>query len=249
MPVSVALLAFVLILLFQNMSLVEFASLNISKVDENARRDQARELLGAYYRGSTAQKFEGQAHLNYLVFKQIDQSLKGRWKSYVPSVAQTIISESRKAEFDPVFILAVIQTESSFNPEARGTSGEIGLMQILPSTGAWIAKKYNIPWRGEKTLRDPIMNVKLGIRYFEHLRSEFGGTAYHYLPAYNMGPTNMRRIDRKIGSVDANGKIQKREYAMRVMKNYFLIYDYMAVQHKDIERFVVAEDSSHQQLQ
>lgn len=244
MPLILSFTTFVLILAFQNMSLVEFASLNIAKVDEDARRDQARELLGAYYKGSVVQKLEGQPHLNYLVYKKIEQSFKQRWKSYVPAVAQTIISESRKHEFDPVFILAVIQTESSFKPDARGSSGEIGLMQILPRTGEWIAKKYRLPWKGKKTLYDPVMNVRIGIQYFAHLRSEFGRMAYHYLPAYNMGPANVRKIDRKYGSFDSKGRVQKRQYAMRVMKNYFDIYERMAMQHKEIEHLVSANDAN-----
>lgn len=249
MPLVLGLSTLILILAFQNMSLVEFASLNIAKVDEDARRDQARELLGAYYRGSVAQKLEGHQHLNYLVYKKIDQSFKPRWKAYVPAVAQAIISESQKHEFDPVFILAVIQTESSFNPEARGTSGEIGLMQILPRTGEWVAKKYKLPWKGAKTLQDPVMNVRLGIQYFAHLRSEFGRMAYHYLPAYNMGPSNMRKIDRKLGSFDEKGRVQKREYAMRVMKNYFHIYEHLASLNKEIEQFASADDSVNQSVQ
>ncbi len=239
----------VLMLAFQNMSLVEFANLNISHVDEGARREQARELLGAYYHGSAAQKLEGNRYLNYLVYKKIAESFKGSWKAHAPAVAQVIISESRNHEFDPVFILAIIQTESSFNPTARGSSGEVGLMQILPKTGEWIAKKYRLPWNGDITLYDPVMNVRIGVQYIAHLRSEFDRTAYHYLPAYNMGPTNMRRIERKLGSFDANGRIQKREYAMRVMKNYFHIYQYMVALQEDLEKFASAENTVHQSVQ
>ena len=95
--------------------------------------------------------------------------------------------------------------------------------------------KYKEPWRGNRSLYDPITNIRLGIRYFAHLRSEFDGTAYHYLPAYNMGPANMRRIERKIGSLDGNGKVMKREYAMRVIKNYSQIYKEMALKQKETE--------------
>ena len=240
-PVAIgSLVLLVLIFLFQNMTLVEFASLNIAKVDEGSRRDQARELLGAYYRGSSAQKLEGQQYMNYLVFKKIDQALRAKWKGSVPTLAQAIIAESQKHEFDPVFILAVIQTESTFNPEARGSAGEIGLMQILPKTGEWIAKKYRLPWKGVSSLLDPVSNVRIGIQYFAHLRSEFDGAAYHYLPAYNMGPKNMRRVEREIGSVDADGRVLKRDYAMRVMKNYFAIYQ-MASDHTEIEKYARAE--------
>lgn len=225
-----------IIMTFQNMTLAEFNQLNISEVDEEARREQARELLGAYYNSSVAKKFEVSQYLNYLIFKKVDGSLSAKYKAKVPELVQTIIADSQAYDLDPIFILAVIQTESTFNPKAKGTSGELGLMQILPNTAQWIAKRYGLKWKGDKSLYDPVTNVRIGIRYFAHLRKEFPRSAYHYLPAYNMGPKNVRRLDRKIGSVDHKGKPKKREYAVRVMKNYDNIYVRLAREKVNIER-------------
>lgn len=240
-----ALGSLALLVMFQNMSLLEFSELGISEVDEESRQDQARELLGAYYRGSVAQRMEGEQYLNYLVFKKIDQSMSPEYKNKIPQLTQTLITESQKQGLDPIFILAVIQTESSFNPKARGSAGEIGLMQILPKTAEWIAKKYKIPWKGERTLLDPAMNVRIGISYFAHLRANFESRAYHYLPAYNMGPKNMRKIERTIGSVGPNGRVQKREYAVRVMKNYAAIYQQLASEQKTLIKFAQMEDARY----
>lgn len=237
------------ILLFQNMSLLEFSQLNIPEIDEDARQDQARELLGSYYRGSSAQRLEGEQYLNFLVYKRISQAMNKKYENKIPELTQVLISESQKHELDPIFVLAVIQTESSFNPLAKGTSGEIGLMQILPKTAEWIAKKYKIPWHGEKSLNDPATNVRLGITYFSHLRSTFESKAYHYLPAYNMGPTNVRRIDRSIGSIDANGRPQKREYAVRVMKNYNMLYQQIAMESRALMKFAQASTPVQQAQQ
>lgn len=220
---------------------MEFNTLNIADVDDQLRIDQSRELLGSYYRGSLAQKFEGKQYLNYLIFKKVDSSLKSQYKDRVPKLVQTIITESKQFEFDPVFILAVIQTESSFNPRRVGSSGEIGLMQVLPTTAEWIARKYDIPWKGPQSLYDPSTNVRIGIRYFALLREQFDGRAYHYLPAYNMGAKNMRRIERKLGNVDGHGHLQKRQYAVRVMKNYMAIYQELASERIAIERLARAE--------
>lgn len=242
LSILVGLGGLLLMISFQNMSLVEFAKLKIPEVDEDSRRDQARELLGAYYKRSLARKLEGNQYLSYLVYKEIDRSLKPRLKHRVPELAQAIIKESREHEFDPVFILAVIHTESMFDPHARGSAGEIGLMQILPKTAEWISNKTSFPWRGDKSLFDPVTNVKIGIRYFAYLRSQFDGTAYHYLPAYNMGPKNLRKLDRKQGSVDSDGHVFKREYAMKVMKNYFNIYQQMAQEEGQLDQLAKLED-------
>lgn len=235
-----------MVLLFQNMTLVEFSTLNLPSVDEEARQDQARELLGVSYKGSLAQRFEGEQSLNYLVYKKIEASMAERWKDRIPEITQVLITESRKQELDPIFVLAVIQTESNFNTDARGTAGEIGLMQILPKTAEWIAKKYKMPWKGPSSLLDPVTNIQIGITYFAHLRDEFDSRAYHYLPAYNMGPKNMRRVSRTIGSISADGKIIKRDYAMRVMKNYTGIYEQMVLGQKELVQF--AKDSEVEQI-
>lgn len=231
-----------MVLLFQNMTLVEFSTLNLPSVDEDSRQDQARELLGVYYKGSLAQRFEGEQSLNYLVYKKIEASMTEKWKDRVAEITETLITESRKQELDPIFVLAVIQTESNFNTDARGNAGEIGLMQILPTTAEWISKKYKIPWKGAASLYDPVTNIKIGVTYFAHLRGEFDSRAYHYLPAYNMGPKNMRRVSRTIGSISADGKIIKRDYAMRVMKNYTSIYEQLIATQKELVKFARDQD-------
>ncbi|HVK61519.1 MAG TPA: lytic transglycosylase domain-containing protein [Bdellovibrionales bacterium] len=235
--ISIAAGILFLLILFQNMSLVEFAALNIASVDEGARRIQARELLGDVYGGSFAQKLEGQEYLNYLVFQKLKKSLGSEWEQQVPVFTQTLITESKAYHFDPVFILAIMQTESQFNTRAVGTSGEIGLMQILPRTAEWIAKKYGIEWAGDDSLFDPVVNMRIGIRYFAHLRSEFDRSAHHYVPAYNMGPTNVRRLERNIASTGADFRLIRPQYAAKVLKNYAAIYQQMSLQQQTLDQF------------
>lgn len=222
--VAVAMTALVLIMMFQNMSFVEFVKFNISPVNELARRDHSKELLGERYNGSAAQKLENASNLNYFVLREVKKQLGPEWSQYVPQLVQTIIEESRKYQLDPIFVLAIIQTESRFNPNAVGTSGEIGLMQVLPRTGEWIAKKYDLPWSGSSLLYNPIVNVKIGIRYFALLRKKFDQSAYFYLPAYNMGPLNVMRLNRDIASSDGEGNKIRFAYSEKVMSNYNLIY-------------------------
>jgi soluble lytic murein transglycosylase len=214
-----------MIMFFQNMTPVEFSTLNMPPIDENARRDQAQELLGSYYNGSVAQSLEGQKDLNYLVFKKLEGSLSREWKRWIPQITNELISESKKRDMDPIFVLAIIQTESQFNTYAKGTSGEIGLMQILPQTGEWISKKYNIPWTSSNALYDPITNIKVGIAYFALLRTQFESQPHHYVPAYNMGPKNLRKVARDIANEGSNEKdLLNGAYGSKVMRNYRMIY-------------------------
>ncbi len=79
-------------------------------------------------------------------------------------------------------INAVIQTESSGNPHARGKAGELGLMQILPSTG----QRYGV--RDPRMLLDPKINKAVGGRILTDLLKRYKGNVGLALAAYNGGP-------------------------------------------------------------
>jgi len=176
----------------------------------------ARELLGSSYNGSLAEKTSSMNSVTHFVYNTFQERLEGKWKKHAANLSATIISESERHGFDPIFVLAVIQTESQFDPTIVGMFGEIGLMQIKPDTAKWISQKEGIAWKGKSTLRNPVMNVRIGIAYMAFLRKNFAGAARHYVAAYNMGPSNVRKL--------ASQSIQPKEYSTRVMANYNQIY-------------------------
>lgn len=188
----------------------------VESVHEASRISHAKELLGGSYKGSGAQKLEGQEDLNQLILGKVEAHLPPKFKAQARTVTRTVITESAKYGLDPVFILAIIKTESKFNPLAVGRHGEVGLMQIKPDTAKWIAHKYNLPWNGEQTLNSPCANIKIGLAYMNYLRGKFDKKALKYISAYNMGPTNVRRLLAK--------NIEPAEYNSRVMKHYGEIY-------------------------
>ncbi|MBI5682636.1 MAG: lytic transglycosylase domain-containing protein [Deltaproteobacteria bacterium] len=104
------------------------------------------------------------------------------------NLAKIIIEESSNYDIDPMFVIALIEKESSFFNWARSNMNAIGLMQIRPHVGKYIADDLNIEWKGEHTLFDPYINIKMGIYYFSVLHKRFGDTALA-LTAYNSGPT------------------------------------------------------------
>tara|TARA_B100000686_G_scaffold303979_1_gene341241 strand:- start:1249 stop:1920 length:672 start_codon:yes stop_codon:yes gene_type:complete len=126
-------------------------------------------------------------------------------------VSGQILEVSRKYGYDPLFLTALIVTESSFNNKARSRKGAIGLMQIVPRTGYAIAKETNLEWRGKKTLFDPESNIVLGTYYLDKLVQRFGDLNLA-LEAYNHGPSQLRKYLRK-------GRQPKR-YSRKVLTNY-----------------------------
>ena len=115
-------------------------------------------------------------------------------ESEIAQLARTIVKESRRHDIDPALVLAVIHVESRFGAYVVSPVGAMGLMQILPSTGAELAVREGIIWRGPQTLFDPIVNVRLGVAYLKELTDRYGDTTLA-LAAYNWGPG---RIDRRL---------------------------------------------------
>jgi soluble lytic murein transglycosylase len=106
-------------------------------------------------------------------------------------LATMIVNESLRQDYDPIFVAAVIRTESRFKGSAVSYAGARGLMQIMPSTGRHISNEENVPWNGNATLHDAATNLRLGIAYLKQLEQKFKGNRERALIAYNWGPTNL----------------------------------------------------------
>lgn len=220
LAVVTATLTLVLFNNFDFFSWSKPAAPSLEGVSEASRVAHAKELLGRKYIGSDAQKIEGRKSLNYAIYNNVQAHLAPQWKGHARGIARTVITESAKYHLDPVFVLAVIKTESKFNPLTVGRFGEIGLMQIKPDTAEWIARKFNIAWNGKKTLQNPEANIRIGLAYMNYLRTTFNGKAVKYVSAYNMGPRNVRRLFAR--------NVKPAEYNDRVMKNYRAFYSGIA---------------------
>jgi soluble lytic murein transglycosylase len=202
--------------LFQNFTTSSLKFTGLNEVDQVARVEHARELLGKKYKGSEAQKAEMLSNFNFGLYAEVAQSLPMEYKPKAIKITDAIILEAYEHDLDPVFLYAVIKTESQFNPLAHGSHGEIGLMQIKPDTAAWVAKKMNIKWKGSRSLENPIENIKLGAAYFSMLREKTNGKANHYLSSYNLGPAKVRNMYK--------ASLVPKEYSLKVMKNYKTCY-------------------------
>ena len=112
----------------------------------------------------------------------------------VAAVARTVVVEARRYALEPSLVLAVMHVESRFYNFAVSPVGAIGLMQVMPGTGADLAARIGVDWVGPQTLFDPTSNVKLGVAYLRQLSDRYGSLAIA-LAAYNWGPG---RIDRRL---------------------------------------------------
>lgn len=207
---------FLLCVLFQNGSRVNWEEATLEKVDLTIRNSHARELLGSSYRKSAARFHEGNRDLSREILAQVRQNLPKSYGKQAGALTRAILSESKKHGFDPLFVMAVIQTESKWNPVAIGGVGEIGLMQIRPETAEWMANRLKMKWDGAESLKKPATNVVIGVAYMAYLRGQMGKNSMKYVSAYNMGAKNVRRLLAQ--------KIRPAEYRSKVLTNYEELY-------------------------
>src|SRR5512145_180871 len=102
-------------------------------------------------------------------------------------VARAVVEESRAAGLDPLLSAAIIDVESAFDAGALSNRGARGLMQLRPSTMAHEAARHGMA-AGDP--HDPVVNVRIGIRYFRRLVETFRRED-RALMAYNAGPNRI----------------------------------------------------------
>lgn len=102
-------------------------------------------------------------------------------------LAATVLSMAREHRLDPRLVLAVMRTESNFDPNARSPKNAQGLMQLLPETAERFAVRNTF---------DPVQNLRGGMRYLQWLLSYFRGNVTLALAGYNAGE---RAVDRHRG--------------------------------------------------
>jgi len=104
-------------------------------------------------------------------------------------------------DLDPALIAAVIDAESSFEPEAVSAAGARGLMQIRPATWRALnpdgpcAGDHPPPSCGEKCVFDPACNIRSGCRHLRYLLDILGGNLVAALAAYNAGASTVQALD------------------------------------------------------
>jgi hypothetical protein len=98
------------------------------------------------------------------------------------TLCKLIAKEADRVGLDPAIIEAVIKVESDYKPDATGSAGEIGLMQILPSTAKLLGFNGN-----ETELADPPTNIRLGATYLAEAWKLAGGDLCRTLMKYRAG--------------------------------------------------------------
>ena len=116
--------------------------------------------------------------------------------------ADVIRQQAAAKQIPAELIAGVIYAETKFEPR-RSSAGAEGLMQLLPSTADFIARKSGATSFTHADLSDPAVNIRYGSWYLRYLLARYGGNQAEAVAAYNGG---MGNVDRWIASASADGR-------------------------------------------
>lgn len=127
-------------------------------------------------------------------------------------------------------VYAIARQESTFNQRTVSSAKAMGLMQVTPAAGKYVAKKFNVTYNEKKLLSDPVYNVQLGAAELGDLLADYRGSYILTFAGYNAGRGRIRDWvarfgdprDPKVDPVDWVERIpfsETRNYVQRVMEN------------------------------
>ena len=111
--------------------------------------------------------------------------------------------EAEEWGVDPFMMAAIIRQESAFKADIVSRAGAIGLMQVMPPTGAQLARTHGPNGFTEESLTKPEVNLHLGAAFFVDMSRRYDDELPLVLSAYNAGPTRATRWRRYPEVVDA----------------------------------------------
>ncbi len=140
---------------------------------------------------------------------------------------------------DPCLVAAIMREESAFDRKVVSRAGAIGLMQIIPETGSFVARNLGRKNFDPRDLLDAETNLRFGAWYIGHLSRNFRGDPVLTIAGYNAGPGAVRRWSKK-GPEELDEFIESipyaetRAYTRRVLRSYAKFLELAGMDAKDL---------------
>ncbi len=127
-------------------------------------------------------------------------------------------------------VYAIARQESTFNPKTVSSARAMGLMQVTPAAGRYVAKKFGASYDEKRLLSDQIYNVQLGAAELGDLYVDYRGSHILTFAGYNAGRGRVKEWisrngdprDPKVDPIDWVEQIpfsETRNYVQRVLEN------------------------------
>lgn len=146
---------------------------------------------------------------------------------YLAPYRDVLASAAKARSLEEPLVLGLVRQESRFISVAKSGVGASGLMQLMPATAAWVAKKMGMTDFSQSRVHEPEVNAKLGTYYLRQVLDELDGMPVVAAAAYNAGPGRARRWREVAGGKPIEGAIyaesipfsETRDYVKKVMAN------------------------------
>ncbi|MBD2694604.1 transglycosylase SLT domain-containing protein [Anabaena catenula] len=173
------------------------------------------------------------------------------WQARYPfPYLQEIEKWSTTRKLNPLLVTALMRQESRFQPKIKSVVGATGLMQVMPSTAAWIAPQINVDMK-TINLENPNDNIMLGTWYLDHTHQQYGNNSMLAIASYNAGPGNVAKWLRTIPKQDPDEFVEEipfdetRNYVRQVFGNY---WNYLRLYNPSISAVVAKYSAEHPKL-
>ena len=111
-----------------------------------------------------------------------------------PTPHQSVVMErAKEVRLDLAYVYGLIRQESRFITDARSSVGATGLMQVMPATAKWTAKKSGMKNFQTDQLNSRDTNIAIGTSYLKMVLDNFHGSMPMAAAAYNAGPSRPRK--------------------------------------------------------
>ena len=104
----------------------------------------------------------------------------------------TVLRRTKEIQLDPAYVYGLIRQESRFIMDAKSVVGASGLMQVMPATAKWTAKKIGMTNFQANQINDHEINLAIGTGYLKLVLDDFDGSMPLAAAAYNAGPSRSR---------------------------------------------------------
>ena len=150
------------------------------------------------------------------------------WETRYPMPYRNeVITRSRAINLDPAYVYGLIRQESRFITDARSGVGAAGLMQVMPATAKWTAKKLGMTGFQPHDITDKDTNIAIGTGYLKLVLDSFAGSMPMAAAAYNAGPSRPRSWRGTSGGPTLEAAIwaenipfaETRDYVKKVLSN------------------------------
>ena len=140
---------------------------------------------------------------------------------------QAVLTRSRAIGLDPAYVYGLIRQESRFVVDARSGVGASGLMQVMPATASWTAKKIGLIGFKPHQITERDTNIAIGTGYLKLVLDDFAGSMPLAAAAYNAGPGRPRAWRGQTGAPVLEAAIwaenvpfgETRDYVKKVLAN------------------------------